>query len=191
MRLLPVLIVFAVGACGKRTISEVLRGDQLGAPTCASTFGFAPALGPTIFHQNQLDFRIERQRCDASALGKDVAVEKTVEVTHISSTTKSPGPGQTDIRIDLLWRIKGAWSRIPIDRGEFPSDRGYAGSAIETEFAKRRFEVAANVTRAAIVELPSEVKVPGRAWIVEQVSGKPVVREVPDAPSAAVLLTRP
>jgi hypothetical protein len=73
-----------------------------------------------------------------------------------------------------------------------PSTWDYRGSVIEAEFAKRYFEVAEDSWRVAIVELPSEVKVPGRsAWIVERISGKPVVREVPEAPSAAALLARP
>lgn len=191
IRLLPVFLLFAGSACSKRTISDALLGNQLGPPPCSSTFGFAPPLGPTSYRSHQIDFRIERQRCDASALGKNAAVEKVVEVAHLSSTTKPPGEGQTEIRIDLLWRIGGVWSRIRIDGGDFPSDEGYAGSVIETEFAKRRFEVAEDSKRVAIVELPSEAKVPGRAWIVERASGKPVAREVPDAPSAATLLANP
>jgi len=191
MRLLPALIVIAGSACGKRSLSDILRGDQLGPPPCASTFAFAPPLGPTNFRDGQIDVRIERQRCDASTRGKTAAVEKVVEVKHLSSTTKPPGPGSTEIRIDLLWRIGGAWSRIRIDGGEFPSDREYEGSAIETEFAARHFEVAESSKGVAIVELPSVVKVPGRAWIVERSSGKLVVHEVPDAPSAAELLARP
>lgn len=191
MRLAPLLLLLAGAACSKRAISDAIRGSQLGSPPCSSTFGFAPPLGPTSYRRHQVDFRIERQRCDASTLENNAAVEKVVEVTHLSSTTKPPGPGQTEIRIDLLWRIDGRWSRIRIDGGEVPSDRGYAGSAIETEFAKRRFEVAEGPTRVAIVELASEVKVPSRAWIVERRPGKPVVRDVPDAPSAAALLSRP
>lgn len=190
-RILPLLYLLAGSACSKRTISDALLGNQLGPPPCTSTFGFAPPLGPTSFHRNQIDYRIERQRCDASALGKNAAVEKVVEVVHLSSTTKPPGEGETEIQVDLLWRTGGAWSRVRIEGGDFPSDRGYAGSVIETEFAKRRFEIAEDAKRVAIVELPSEAKVPGRAWIADRASGKPVVREVPDAPTAAALLAIP
>jgi hypothetical protein len=190
-RLLPLLVLLAGPACSKRAISDALLGNQLGPPPCTSTFGFAPALGPTSFHRNQIDYRIERQRCDASALGKNAAIEKVVEVVHLSSTSKPPGGGEMEIRIDLLWRTGGVWSRVRIEGGEYPSDSGYAGSAIETEFAKRHFEVAEDAKRVAIIELASEARVPGRAWIVERVSGKPVVREVPDAPTAAALLAIP
>src|SRR5262249_3436217 len=157
-------LLLAAAGCSKRALSDALRGNQLGQPPCSSTFGFAPPLGSISYRDHQVDVRIERQRCDASPLGKNAAVEKVVEVTHLSSTTKPPGPGQTEIRIDLLWRVDGQWSRTRIDGGDSPSDQGYAGSAIETEFAKRRFEVAEGPARVAIVELPSEVKVPGRAW---------------------------
>lgn len=190
-RLLPVLLLLAGTACSKRSLSDALQGNQLGPPPCTSTFGFAPPLGPTSWHSHQIDYRVERQRCDASALGRNAAVEKVVEVIHPSSTTKPPGSGTTVIRIYLLWRINGVWSRIEIDYGASPSDRGYEGSVIEAEFANRYFEVAEDSRRVALVELPSEVKMPGRAWIVERISGKPVVREVPDAPSAAALLARP
>lgn len=96
-----------------------------------------------------------------------------------------------EVRIDLLFRAGGQWTRVPIDSGATPGDSGYAGSATETEFAERRFEIAEGPARVAIVELPSKVKVPGRAWIAERVAGKTNVREVPDAPTAAALLARP
>lgn len=191
MRHLAAFLLFGSVACSRREISDVLAGNQLGPPPCTSTFGFAPPLGPTSYQSGGVDYRIERQRCDASKLGKNVAVEKVVEVAHLSSTIKPPGPGVTEIRIDLLWRFKGAWSRIKIDGGDFPSDRDYKGSVIELEFAKRHFDVAEDSTRVAIVELPSEAKMLDHAWLVERKAGKPVVHEVPDAPSAAALLARP
>lgn len=191
-RLLPLFLLFATPACGKRTLDDFLEGNQLvGPPPCKSTFTFAPPLGPTTFQRGGTHIRIERQRCDASKRGKNVAVEKVVEVAHISSTESPPGPGNTRIQIDLLWRVGGGWQRIEIDGGDFPSDRRYAGSVIESEMMHRQFDVAEDRSRVAIVELPSKSKLLDRAWIVERVGGKPEVREVRDAPDAATLLLRP
>ena len=90
MLLVPLFLLLAGAGCSKRAISDAVHGNQLGSPPCSSTFGFAPPLGPTSYRSHQIDFRIERQRCDASTLGKNAAVEKVVEVTHLSSTTKPP-----------------------------------------------------------------------------------------------------
>ncbi len=183
--------VFVCTGCSKRSLEDVLNRRVLGPPPCTSTFTFAPPLGPTKYSEHQIDYDIERQRCDASNRTPNAAVEKRVEVTHLSSVTKAPGEGGSEFRVELLWKQNGAWTRVVLDSGDYPGETSYASSTLPDEFANRHFEVAEDASRVAVIELPSKMKPAlDRAWIVDRAAGKPRVTEVKDAPTAAALLAR-
>jgi len=195
------LVGFSAGCKSKgrtfeQTIADALEGKELAdTPPCKSTFSFAPPPpGPTKSSRGGTYTWTEQWRCDASAKGRNAAVEKIVEVVHVSSTERPPGPGAVNIRIDLLWKVGGRWHRIPIPdpSGQYPEPH-YHGSSAQDVFENIYFEIAEEPRRVAVVEVLSKVKT-GLAfygWIAEIVNGVPKVRKVPDASHAQDLLNDP
>lgn len=195
------LAVFSLGCRDKgrtfeQTIADALEGKELGgSPPCKSTFNFAPPPpGPTKSGRGANYTWTEQWRCDASVKGKNAAVEKILEVMHVTSTERSPGPGIVSIRIDLLFKVGNRWHRLPIREAsdEYPEPH-YHGSHAQDVFENIYFEIAEEPRRVAVVEVLSKVKT-GLAfygWIAEIVNGVPELRKTPDAPHAQDLLNDP
>lgn len=195
------LAVFAPGCRDKgrtfeQTVADAIEGKELGgSPPCKSTFKFAPPPpGPTKSSRGGIYTWTEQWRCDASAKGKNAAVEKIVEVIHVSSTERPPGPGAVNIQIDLLWKVGNRWHRLPMPEAsdDYPEPH-YHGSHAQDVFENIYFEIAEEPRRVAVVEVLSKVK-PGLAfygWMAEIVNGVPKLRKTPDAAHAQDLLNDP